>query len=142
MARTELTFHRDGYYSSIVFTPHLQRQGAFYMINVICPAMFMALMATFSFYLPSESNEKASLAVTMFLAQMVLDIIIVQYLPMQSEVIPIIGACIIIIIIVQYLPMQSEVIPIIGQYLPIQSEVIPIIGRYLPIIILIIKTCI
>ena len=91
MVRTVLKFHRDGYYSSIVFTLHLQRQGAFYMINVICPAMFVAIMATFSFYLPAESGEKVSLAVTMFLAQMVLDIIIVQYLPMQSDVIPIIG---------------------------------------------------
>ncbi|KAI0233793.1 Neuronal acetylcholine receptor subunit alpha-6, partial [Lamellibrachia satsuma] len=84
------TYYGEDYYTSITFTPALQRRGAFYMINLICPAMFMAILATFSFYLPSESNEKASLAVTMFLSQMVFDIIIVQYLPSQSEVTPII----------------------------------------------------
>ena len=78
-------------YTSITFTPEIQRKGAFYMVNLICPCMFMAVMATCSFYLPPESKEKASLAATMFLSQMVFDIIIVQYLPSQSEVMPIIG---------------------------------------------------
>ncbi|KAK2192427.1 hypothetical protein NP493_31g00012 [Ridgeia piscesae] len=85
------TYFGPHMYTSITFTPEIQRKGAFYMVNLICPCMFMAILATFSFYLPPESKEKASLAATMFLSQMVFDIIIVQYLPSQSEVIPIIG---------------------------------------------------
>ncbi|KAI0233797.1 Neuronal acetylcholine receptor subunit alpha-10 [Lamellibrachia satsuma] len=77
-------------YPDVTFTLVLQRRGTFYVINLILPVFFMVLLTTGSFYLPAESGEKASLAVTIFLSQMVYNVVVIQYLPTQSENTPLI----------------------------------------------------
>uniref|UniRef100_A0A8C8S8I6 Cholinergic receptor nicotinic delta subunit n=1 Tax=Pelusios castaneus TaxID=367368 RepID=A0A8C8S8I6_9SAUR len=78
-------------YQDITFYLIIQRKPLFYIINIVLPSILIAFMAIFVFYLPAESGEKMTLAISVLLAQSVFLLLISQRLPATSLSIPLIG---------------------------------------------------
>ena len=71
--------------ASIKFTLELKRKPMFIILNTILPIVMLALLNVLVFALPCESGEKASYAVTVFLAFAVFMTIISSTLPENSD---------------------------------------------------------
>uniref|UniRef100_A0A8C3P827 Cholinergic receptor nicotinic delta subunit n=1 Tax=Chrysemys picta bellii TaxID=8478 RepID=A0A8C3P827_CHRPI len=78
-------------YQDITFYLIIKRKPLFYIINIVLPCILIAFMAIFVFYLPAESGEKMTLAISVLLAQSVFLLLISQRLPATSLAIPLIG---------------------------------------------------
>ncbi|XP_067417141.1 acetylcholine receptor subunit delta isoform X2 [Emydura macquarii macquarii] len=78
-------------YQDITFYLIIKRKPLFYIINIVLPCILIAFMAIFVFYLPAESGEKMTLAISVLLAQSVFLLLISQRLPATSFAIPLIG---------------------------------------------------
>ncbi|XP_045187825.2 acetylcholine receptor subunit delta-like [Mercenaria mercenaria] len=71
--------------AAVYFTLTLKRKSGFYIINVIIPVVLLSVLSVFTFILPITSGERASYAVTVFLALAVFLTIIADELPKNSE---------------------------------------------------------
>ena len=69
----------------ITFTLILNRKPLFYVLNIIVPVIFLSVMNLFTFTLPVKSGERASYAVTLFLAVSVFLTIIASEFPKNSD---------------------------------------------------------
>ena len=63
----------------------------FYLYNLLFPAVCLLLVGTLVFWLPPDSGEKTSLAVTVLLSMTVFMLIIMDNVPTTSEVVPWLG---------------------------------------------------
>lgn len=71
--------------AAVFFSLTLKRRPHFYIINVIMPVVFLSALNVISFVLPVSSGERASYAVTVFLALAVFLTIVAGELPKNSE---------------------------------------------------------
>ena len=71
--------------ASIVFTLELRRKPMFFLLNTVLPVIMLSLLNILVFALPCESGEKASYAVTVFLAFAVFMTVISSTLPENSD---------------------------------------------------------
>ncbi|KAG9462173.1 hypothetical protein GDO78_014780, partial [Eleutherodactylus coqui] len=78
-------------YQDITFYLIIKRKPLFYIINILIPCVMIALMANLVFYLPADSGEKMTLAISVLLAQSVFLLLISQRLPQTALAIPLIG---------------------------------------------------
>ncbi|XP_073531350.1 acetylcholine receptor subunit delta isoform X4 [Phyllobates terribilis] len=78
-------------YQDITFYLIIKRKPLFYIINILTPCVLIALMANLVFYLPADSGEKMTLAISVLLAQSVFLLLISQRLPETSFAIPLIS---------------------------------------------------
>ncbi|CAJ0954268.1 unnamed protein product, partial [Ranitomeya imitator] len=78
-------------YQDITFYLIIKRKPLFYIINILAPCVLIALMANLVFYLPADSGEKMTLAISVLLAQSVFLLLISQRLPETSFAIPLIS---------------------------------------------------
>ncbi|XP_068137369.1 acetylcholine receptor subunit delta isoform X2 [Hyperolius riggenbachi] len=78
-------------YQDVTFYLIIKRKPLFYIINILAPCVLIALMANFVFYLPADSGEKMTLAISVLLAQSVFLLLISQRLPETSLAIPLIS---------------------------------------------------
>uniref|UniRef100_A0A8C0TSN4 Acetylcholine receptor subunit delta n=1 Tax=Canis lupus familiaris TaxID=9615 RepID=A0A8C0TSN4_CANLF len=63
----------------------------FYVINILVPCVLISFMINLVFYLPADSGEKTSMAISVLLAQSVFLLLISKRLPATSMAIPLIG---------------------------------------------------
>lgn len=56
-------------YVDITYTIHIKRRVLFYVNNLIIPCVILAALTALSFYLPPESGERVSLAITVLLGR-------------------------------------------------------------------------
>uniref|UniRef100_A0A672UZP4 Cholinergic receptor nicotinic delta subunit n=1 Tax=Strigops habroptila TaxID=2489341 RepID=A0A672UZP4_STRHB len=82
----ESSEHQD-----ITFYLIIKRKPLFYIINIVTPCILIAFMTILVFYLPADSGEKMTLAISVLLAQSVFLLLISQRLPATSHAIPLIG---------------------------------------------------
>ncbi|KAI0233795.1 Neuronal acetylcholine receptor subunit alpha-2 [Lamellibrachia satsuma] len=68
-------------FPDVTFVVVLQRQGVYYLTTLLLPVFSMLLLACFSFHLPAGNGEKATLAVMIYLTQMVFYVVVNQILP-------------------------------------------------------------
>lgn len=78
-------------YITLDFSIIIERKPLYYIINLILPCVFITATAILVFYLPPNSGEKVSLAVTVLLASTVFLLLVAEAMPPQSEVVPLIG---------------------------------------------------
>ena len=78
-------------FDDATFIISIKRKPMFYLYNLLFPCVMLSLIGILVFLLPSESGEKASLAVTVLLAMTVFMHIIMGHVPATSEVIPLLG---------------------------------------------------
>lgn len=71
--------------SSIIFTIDLRRKPQHVILSVIMPILMLAVLNIFVFVLPCESGERASYAITVFLAFAVFLTIVSTTLPENSN---------------------------------------------------------
>ena len=67
----------------------LQRKPLYYILVLVLPIITIYLLSTLSFLLPSDTCDKVSFAVTIFLAEVVMYSALTDFLPESSENIPI-----------------------------------------------------
>ncbi|XP_058045426.1 acetylcholine receptor subunit delta isoform X3 [Ahaetulla prasina] len=78
-------------HQDITFYLIIKRKPLFYIINIVTPCILIAFMIILVFYLPADSGEKMTLAISILLAQSVFLLLISQRLPATSFAIPLIG---------------------------------------------------
>ncbi|XP_053399145.1 neuronal acetylcholine receptor subunit alpha-3-like [Mercenaria mercenaria] len=94
--------------ASVVFSVKIKRKPLYVLLSVIMPIIMLATLNIFVFVLPCESGEKASYAITVFLAFAVFLSIISSTFPENSEVIAVFS----IYLIIQTL--QSTIISLLA----------------------------
>ncbi|XP_060600275.1 acetylcholine receptor subunit beta-like 1 [Ruditapes philippinarum] len=94
--------------STVVFTIKLRRKPQNVLLSVILPIMMLAILNLFVFVLPCECGEKASYAITVFLAFAVFLTIVSASFPENSETVAIFS----VYLIIQTL--QSTIITLIA----------------------------
>uniref|UniRef100_A0A452UKI4 Cholinergic receptor nicotinic delta subunit n=1 Tax=Ursus maritimus TaxID=29073 RepID=A0A452UKI4_URSMA len=75
----------------VTFYLIIRRKPLFYVINILVPCVLISFMINLVFYLPADSGEKTSVAISVLLAQSVFLLLISKRLPATSMAIPLIG---------------------------------------------------
>uniref|UniRef100_A0A2K5CEG9 Cholinergic receptor nicotinic delta subunit n=1 Tax=Aotus nancymaae TaxID=37293 RepID=A0A2K5CEG9_AOTNA len=75
----------------VTFYLIIRRKPLFYIINILVPCVLISFMVNLVFYLPADSGEKTSVAISVLLAQSVFLLLISKRLPATSMAIPLIG---------------------------------------------------
>jgi len=96
VTNTSWNVFRDKIESTITFSITLKRKPMFFILSVILPVSMLALLNICVFVLPCDSGEKASYAMTVFLAFAVFLTIVSSTLPQNSEKIAVIAVFLII----------------------------------------------
>ncbi|XP_037705368.1 acetylcholine receptor subunit delta [Choloepus didactylus] len=78
-------------HQDVTFYLIIRRKPLFYVINILVPCVLISFMVTLVFYLPADSGEKTSVAISVLLAQSVFLLLISKRLPPTSLAIPLIG---------------------------------------------------
>uniref|UniRef100_A0A8C0PAJ5 Acetylcholine receptor subunit delta n=1 Tax=Canis lupus familiaris TaxID=9615 RepID=A0A8C0PAJ5_CANLF len=78
-------------HQDVTFYLIIRRKPLFYVINILVPCVLISFMINLVFYLPADSGEKTSMAISVLLAQSVFLLLISKRLPATSMAIPLIG---------------------------------------------------
>ena len=78
-------------YPDVTLTLKIQRRPLYYGLNIVVPCALIAILALFSFILPSNHGERMSLVITVLLAVSVYMLILSSSLPETSDAIPDLG---------------------------------------------------
>jgi nicotinic acetylcholine receptor len=79
------------FYPDITFHITLRRKTLFYTCNLIIPCVGISFLTVLTFYLPSESEEKISLCISILLSLTVFVLLLNELIPPTSLVVPLIG---------------------------------------------------
>ena len=86
-------------YPSVVYRFVMKRRILYYLANLVIPCIMISFLAFLSFCLPVQSGERIALVITMLLSMTVYMMLIFNFMPPNSEVIPLVSkfylACII-----------------------------------------------
>ena len=89
-AASDLTFDNVTFYPTVTLSVHLRRLPLYYVVNIVLPVVIISLLSVLVYWLPSESGEKMSLAVTTLLSYVVLLLIISDISPKTGDSLPLI----------------------------------------------------
>ena len=86
-------------YPYVVYRFVMKRRILYYLTNLIIPCIIISFLAFLSFCLPVQSGERIALVITMLLSMTVYMMLIFNFMPPSSEVIPLVSkfylACIV-----------------------------------------------
>ena len=97
MIDSTATVQEESDEASVIYTLKIQRKPRYMILSVILPIVMLSALNLFVFILPCDSGEKASYAVTVFLAFAVFMTIVSSTLPTNSETLSIFSVYIIIL---------------------------------------------
>ncbi|XP_032785867.2 acetylcholine receptor subunit alpha-like [Daphnia magna] len=81
----------DEPYLDITFNITMRRKTLFYTVNLIIPCIGITFLTVLVFYLPSDSGEKVSLAISILLSLTVFFLLLAEIIPPTSLVVPLLG---------------------------------------------------
>ena len=84
-------FARPQPYPLLQYSLFIKRKPHYIVFNLILPSVFITFCAYFVFLLPPESGEKVTMSVTLLLSITVFLLLIADYLPAQSDNIPVLS---------------------------------------------------
>ena len=108
MIDSTATVEEESDEAAVIYTLKIKRKPRYMVLSIILPVLMLSVLNLFVFVLPCDSGEKASYAVTVFLAFAVFLTIISAALPTNSESLSIFSVYIII------LTVQSTLITMIA----------------------------
>ena len=112
LTNTSATVEVESGEASIIYTLKIKRKPRYMVLSVILPIVMLSTLNLFVFVLPCDSGEKASYAVTVFLAFAVFLTIISSALPRNSESLSIFSVYIIILTVQSTLITMAALIVI------------------------------
>ena len=85
--------HKDleVFYPTFEITIDLKRRPAYYVVTLIVPLIWTAVISICGFLLPTESGERISVQITVYLSYMFLLLVLIDVLPPTAHGFPIIG---------------------------------------------------
>ena len=86
-------------YHGLTVEIHLTRMPKFFIYTICFPTMLMLIILLFGSLMPSESEGKSMLGITIILTQIVLALIVNEYIPVQSRETPLIGVILLLVLI-------------------------------------------
>lgn len=78
-------------YSDITFKIVIRRKILFYLVNLILPVALMTFLTVSVFYLPSDSNEKVTLSISILTSLIVFFLLMLEIIPPSSLAVPLFG---------------------------------------------------
>ena len=69
----------------------LQRRHLFYLLNIVMPSLLLLLLGGLVLLIDPSSGERVSLAITLLLAMMVFQLVVMENIPPTSKVVPLLG---------------------------------------------------
>jgi len=75
----------------ITFDLKLRRKTLYFTVNLILPIVLITLLTSIVFYLPTDCGEKASLCITVMLTITFFFLLIAEFIPTTSLMVPLIG---------------------------------------------------
>ncbi|XP_027198547.2 acetylcholine receptor subunit alpha-like [Dermatophagoides pteronyssinus] len=78
-------------YPDITFNLTMRRKTLFYTVNLIIPCVGITFLTLVVFYLPSDSGEKVTLAISILVALTVFFLLLAEIIPPTSLAIPLLG---------------------------------------------------
>lgn len=75
----------------IIFDLKLRRKTLYFTVNLILPIVLITLLTSIVFYLPTNCGEKASLCITVMLTITFFFLLIAEFIPTTSLMVPLIG---------------------------------------------------
>ena len=78
-------------YPDIYFNITMRRKTLFYTVNLIIPCVGISFLSVLVFYLPSDSNEKVSLCISVLLSLTVFFLLLAEIIPPTSLAVPLLG---------------------------------------------------
>ena len=97
---TEAKAEVDGWVYKGTFTFRLERKPQYITVNVVLPILFLCILNVLVFFLPPESGERVSYAITVLLSIAVFMTIVSDTLPKTSEPLPLISYLLMISLII------------------------------------------
>lgn len=82
---TAVTGLVDNFYPTYIVVIELKRRPTYVIVNVILPVLFMGLLNVLVFYLPADSGERVSFAITVLLAIAVFLTLVGDNMPKTSQ---------------------------------------------------------
>lgn len=78
-------------YLDITFNITMRRKTLFYTVNFVFPCVLISGLSVLVFYLPSDSNEKISLSISIMLSLGVFFLLLAEIIPPTSLAVPLLG---------------------------------------------------
>ncbi|XP_025193657.1 acetylcholine receptor subunit alpha-like [Melanaphis sacchari] len=97
-------------YLDITFNITMRRKTLFYTVNLIIPCMGISFLTILVFYLPSDSNEKVSLSISILLSLTVFFLLLAEIIPPTSLVVPLLGKFVLFTMILDTLSICVTVV--------------------------------
>ncbi|ULT82859.1 hypothetical protein L5515_018097 [Caenorhabditis briggsae] len=96
--------------SKISYQIKIRRKALFYTVILIMPTVLMAFLSMMVFYLPAESSEKITLAISILLALVVFLLVVSKILPPTSSTIPLMAKYLLMTFIMNMITIMVSVI--------------------------------
>lgn len=78
-------------YPDITFKIVIRRKILFYLVNLILPVALMTFLTVSVFYLPSDSNEKVTMSISILTSLIVFFLLMLEIIPASSLAVPLFG---------------------------------------------------
>lgn len=127
--------------SKITYQIRIRRKPLFYTVILIMPIVLMALLSMMVFYLPAESSEKITLAISILLALVVFLLVVSKILPPTSSTIPLMAKYLLMVFVMNMITIMVSVIIINVYFRGPATHTMPrwvkvIFLKYLPAILI------
>ena len=113
--------------SIVNFNIRLKRLPMYYLLSIIIPTVVLSILSTFIVYVPIDSGEKLSVAITILLSFTVFLLILLDNTPQVSQNLPFLGNSIIILAYDNELYLSNDFDPILFRNFQICSTYICIV---------------
>ena len=67
------------------------RRILYYILNILCPCIWLNILSLLAFCLPPDAGEKITLGITVLLSYSVFMLLVAESMPPTSEFVPLIG---------------------------------------------------